>query len=508
MNGNLFERFRACFPKDRDKPFIELINGRGYSYADLESITGRYARLLVSLGAAKGERVMAQTEKSPEALFLYLAALRAGAIYVPLNTQYRPAELAHFMGDAAPRVVVCDPAAETSLAPVAKTAGVAHLLTLGTDGGGSFAEHAAKMESAIEVAQAAEDDIAAILYTSGTTGRSKGAMLSHGNLGSNAETLHKAWGFRPDDVLLHALPIYHTHGLFVACNCVLLNGSKMIFLPKFDAAEVAGLLKQATVFMGVPTYYVRLLGLPDFGKDHCRTMRLFVSGSAPLLEETFREFQTRTGYTILERYGMTEVGMITSNPLDGARVAGMVGPPLPGISARVADEKGKVLPQGETGVLEIRGPNVFKGYWRMPEKTKEEFRADGYFITGDVSYIDDKGYVAIVGRAKDLIISGGLNVYPKEIELKIDAMDGVAESAVIGLPHPDFGEAVAAVIATKKGTKPDAEAMVAQLKDELAGFKVPKRLFFVDDLPRNAMGKVQKNLLRDQYKDAFTDARK
>ena len=299
MNGNLYEVFRARFPKDRAKPFIALTGGRAYSYADLESITGRYARLLVSLGAAKGERVMAQTEKSPEALFLYLAALRAGAIYVPLNTQYRPAELAHFMGDAAPRVVVCDPAAEASLAPVAKAAGVGHLLTLGTDGRGSFVERAATMDSAIEVAQASEDDIAAILYTSGTTGRSKGAMLSHGNLGSNAETLHKAWGFRPDDVLLHALPIYHTHGLFVACNCVLLNGTKMIFLPKFDAAEIAGLLKQATVFMGVPTYYVRLLALPDFGKDHCRAMRLFVSGSAPLLEETFREFQKRTGHTIL-----------------------------------------------------------------------------------------------------------------------------------------------------------------------------------------------------------------
>ncbi|MHB1219891.1 MAG: malonate--CoA ligase [Alphaproteobacteria bacterium] len=500
FDGNLYALFRQRFPADRARPFIQMVDGRVHDYAALEAISGRYARLLQSLGAANGERVLVQVEKSPEALFLYLAALRAGAIYVPLNTAYRAHELEHFIGDAEPRVVVCDPASAETIRKLAKGAEV---LTLDARGQGTLAERSANLDPAVEPARKSADDVAAILYTSGTTGRSKGAMLTHWNLASNALTLHALWGFRPNDVLLHALPIFHTHGLFVATNCVLLNGTKMIFLPKFDSSTVIRLLKDSTVLMGVPTFYVRLLAEAGFGAEQCRTMRLFIAGSAPLLEETFKEFARRTGHTILERYGMTEAGMITSNPLDGERIAGSVGPPLPGVEVRVADDKGTPLPQGEAGVLEIRGPNVFKGYWRMPEKTREEFRTDGFFITGDVSRIDSNGYVAIVGRAKDLIISGGFNVYPKEIELQIDAIDGVAESAVIGLPHPDFGEGVAAVATLKPGASVTEEAVIGRLKDDLANFKVPKRVFFVADLPRNAMGKVQKNILRDTYKDTF-----
>ncbi|MFN0044475.1 MAG: malonate--CoA ligase [Alphaproteobacteria bacterium] len=505
MNGNLYAAFEARFPADRGRAFIEFADGVLHrTYADLDSATARLANLLQNLGVRPGDRVVAQTEKSPEALMLYLACLRAGAVYVPLNTAYRPAEVDYFLSDSEPRVAVCDPGAHAALLPLAAKAGVAQLLTLGADGRGTLTERAERLEISFATISRASDDLAAILYTSGTTGRSKGAMLTHGNLASNAQTLHRIWGFAPGDILLHALPIYHTHGLFVACNCVLLNGSTMIFLPKFDGAEVARLLGRATVFMGVPTYYTRLLSLPGFGRDACRTMRLFISGSAPLLEDTFREFQARTGHTILERYGMTEAGMITSNPLIGARIAGSVGPPLPGVEARIADDAGRVLGAGEVGVLEIKGPNVFKGYWRNAEKTREEFRADGYFITGDIARIDANGHVSIVGRAKDLIISGGLNVYPKEIELALDALDGVAESAVIGLPHADFGEAVAGVIAVKPGATPTSGAMIDVLKESIAAFKVPKVLFFVDDLPRNAMGKVQKNVLRERYKATFS----
>ena len=505
MDGNLYAAFEARFPADRGRCFIEFADrALQRTYADLDSATARLAHLLRNLGVRPGDRVVAQTEKSPEALMLYLACLRAGAAYVPLNAAYRPAEVDYFLSDSEPRIAVCDPGAHAALLPLAAKAGVAQLLTLGADGRGTLTERAEGLATSFPTASRASDDLAAILYTSGTTGRSKGAMLTHGNLASNALTLQRIWGFAPGDVLLHALPIYHTHGLFVACNCVLLNGSTMIFLPKFDGAEVARLLGRATVFMGVPTYYTRLLSLPGFGRDACRTMRLFISGSAPLLEDTFREFEARTGHTILERYGMTEAGMITSNPLVGARIAGSVGPPLPGVEARIADEAGRVLGAGETGVLEIKGPNVFAGYWRNAEKTREEFRADGYFITGDVARIDAKGYVSIVGRAKDLIISGGLNVYPKEIELALDALDGVAESAVIGLPHADFGEAVAGVVAVKPGAAPSSEAMIAALRETMAAFKVPKAMFFVDDLPRNAMGKVQKNVLRERYKATFS----
>ena len=502
MSDNLYALFESRFPADRSAPFIETPDGTAYSYADLEAVSARYANLMADLGVAPGDRVAVQVDKSPQNVFLYLACLRAGAILLPLNTAYQKAEIGYFLGDAEPALFVCRPDRLDAAEAAAAEAGVPHVLSLGQADDGTLAERSRGLSDWFETAPTTADDVAAILYTSGTTGRSKGAMLSHRNLAANAVTLHSVWGFRPDDVLLHALPIFHTHGLFVAINCVLLNGSGMLFLDRFDAATVVRLLPRATVFMGVPTFYVRLLAAPDFDSACCTDMRLFVSGSAPLLEETFNDFQARTGHTILERYGMTETGMNTSNPLDGARVAGTVGPPLPDVEARVCNEAGAILAPNEIGVLEVRGPNVFTGYWRMPEKTKQEFRDDGFFITGDVALIDDRGYVHIVGRAKDLIICGGFNVYPKEIEGFIDAIDGVGETAVIGLPHPDFGEAVAAVI-TRHGDGPGEDDIIGRLKGELANFKVPKRVFFVDDLPRNSMGKVQKNELRDRYRDTF-----
>jgi malonyl-CoA/methylmalonyl-CoA synthetase len=502
-NDNLYALFESRFPADRSRTFIEVPGGRAWSYGDLEAESGRIANRLRALGVVPGDRVAVQVEKSPEALFLYLACLRAGAIYLPLNTAYKAGEIGYFLGDAEPRVFVCDPAQEAEARSIAKKAGVAQVETLGADGKGSLSDGAAGEAAQCETARAATDDIAAILYTSGTTGRSKGAMLSHGNLASNALVLHESWGFEPADVLLHALPIYHTHGLFVATNTVLLNGSAMIFLAKFDPRQVMDLLPRATVFMGVPTLFVRLLEQTDFGAETCRSMRLFVAGSAPLLPQTFDEFRARTGHAVLERYGMTEAGMITSNPLRGERIAGKVGPPLPSVEARVADPDGKVLGTGEVGILEIRGPNVFKGYWRMPEKTAEEFRPDGYFITGDMAVIDEAGYVAIVGRSKDLVISGGFNVYPKEVELAIDALPGVVESAVIGLPHKDIGEGVTAVVKAEAGAALDEAGIIAAIRDELAVFKVPKRVFFVDELPRNAMGKVQKNALRERYAGTY-----
>jgi len=499
MTGNLYGVLESRFPADGNRPCIETAEGRIYTYADLVATSGRYASLLAKLGAGPGERVAVQVEKSPEALFLYLACLRAGAIYLPLNTAYTAGEVAYFLGDAAPRVLVCRPEVQATLAAVAQRAGVAHVLTLDAASGGSLADQAAGLAAA-GCAQRAPTDVAAILYTSGTTGQPKGAMLTHRNLASNALALHRTWGFRDEDVLLHALPLYHTHGLFVATNCVLLNGTSMLFLRKFDADEVIRLLPRATVMMGVPTFYTRLLANPAFDRSVCANMRLFISGSAPLLEETFHAFERRTGHRLLERYGMTETGMNTSNPLDGERRPGTVGLPLPGVEVRVAGDDGRVLPPGEIGVLEVRGPNVFAGYWRQPDKTAKEFRADGFFITGDVARIDARGYVQIVGRAKDLIISGGLNIYPKEVEQHIDRIDGVVESAVIGLDHPDFGEAVAAVV-VRAGDHQDmtAEAIIGQLKGGLAGFKIPKRVFFVDELPRNSMGKVQKGLLRERF---------
>jgi malonyl-CoA/methylmalonyl-CoA synthetase len=441
--------------------------------------------------------------KSPEAVFLYLACLRAGAVYLPLNTGYTLPELDYFFGDAEPAVIVCDPERAAGIGGLG-SAGDARVLTLDGEGRGALSDAATGSPAAFETVGRSADDLAAILYTSGTTGRAKGAMLSHGNLTSNALTLRAAWGFTAADVLLHMLPIYHTHGLFVAINTTLLAGGGMIFLQRFEPGAVLEALPRATVTMGVPTYYVRLLARPEFTAAASAHMRLFTSGSAPLLEETFHAFEARTGQRILERYGMTETGMNTSNPLHGERRAGTVGPALPGVEVRVADGEGRVLGAGETGVLEVRGPNVFRGYWRLPEKTQEEFRADGFFVTGDIARIDPDGYVTIVGRAKDLIISGGLNIYPKEIEGVIDALEGVQESAVIGVPHPDFGEGVLAVVKRRDGAGAlDAEAIIAAARSQLAGFKTPKKVVFVDELPRNSMGKVQKNSLRDTYRDAF-----
>ncbi|MDP4300635.1 malonate--CoA ligase [Leptothrix discophora] len=506
-NANLFAALRAAFPDDLDAAAIETDTGLVYSWRDLERASAMLANLLASLDIPAGSRVAAHTEKSVEALLLYLATLRAGLVYLPLNTAYQQAELAYFIGNAEPAVVVCASRNFPWLSKLAFQSGVAHVFTLDDDRTGTLLERASHFSDRHEIAVRGADDLAAILYTSGTTGRSKGAMLSHGNLLSNAQVLKDFWDWQPGDVLIHALPIFHVHGLFVASHGALLNGSKMLWLGKFDPRAVIERLPRATVFMGVPTLYVRLLQEGGLTRAACARMRLFISGSAPLLIETFRDWQDRTGHVILERYGMSETVMLTSNPCragDGQRVGGTVGPALPGVGVRVVDDGGARLPAGEIGHVQVRGPNVFGGYWRMPEKTAEEFTADGWFRTGDVGRLDAQGYLTIVGRSKDLIISGGYNVYPAEIEGYLNDMAGVAESAVIGVPHPDFGEGVVAVIVPKPGVALDAEALVATLKSQIANYKVPKRAFVVADLPRNAMGKVQKNLLREQHQGLFT----
>jgi malonyl-CoA/methylmalonyl-CoA synthetase len=495
MNANLYALFESHFPDDAEQPFALLPGGGVVHYDDLADASARIAQALVAAGCRPGDRIAVQTDKHWETIALYLASLRTGLVYLPLNTGYQRAELAYFFGDAEPRVIVCRPEAAEAIATLAPNATV---LTLGS-AGGTLLDAAAGQETAFETVARAPDDLAAILYTSGTTGRSKGAMLTHRNLASNAVTLVEEWGFTRGDVLLHALPIYHVHGLFVATHCVLLSGSRMLWLPKFDAAEVAALLPHATAMMGVPTFYTRLLAEPSFTRECCGNVRLFVSGSAPLLADTFAAFRERTGHTILERYGMTETGMNTSNPLAGPRLAGTVGRPLPGVSIRIVGEDGAPCAPGGVGAIEVKGPNVFAGYWRLPEKTREEFTADGYFKTGDVGCWTPEGYVRIVGREKDLIISGGLNVYPKEVEERIDAMEGVVESAVIGVPDPDFGEAVVAVVVTQPGATLTESAVIDALKADIAGFKVPKRVRFVADLPRNTMGKVQKNVLRAEH---------
>ena len=502
MNNNLYSLFESRFPKDPAALVIETPEGRTYTYAELNETVRQYAAQLIQLGIKPGERLAVQTHKSPEAVFLYLACLKAGVIYIPLNIAYKAAEMAYFIENADPAALVCSPENENDLKPIAEKNGVKYIFTMNQSGAGSWADAAQAgkpQASHCDTQQVDGDDTAVILYTSGTTGRSKGAMLTHNNLKDNAQTLHKLWGWQTGDVLLHALPINHAHGLFVAIHCALLNASKMFFLPGFDRDTVLKLLPKSTVMMGVPTFYTRLLASEDFGPQVCQQMRLFISGSAPLLEATFKEFEQRTSQRILERYGMTEAGMITSNPLDGERIAGSVGFPLPGTEARVVDNNGQVLPAGEKGTLQITGKNVFKGYWQMPEKTREEFTDDGFFITGDIA-VQNEGRITIVGRAKDLIISGGYNVYPKEIESVIDDIDGVLESAVIGIPHPDFGEAVTAVIvATDHSQPPQANAIIEIVKAQLANFKVPKQVFIVDELPRNTMGKVQKNNLRERF---------
>ena len=504
MTENAFAIFKRRFPDDLQRPFLIRPEGAETSYASLIETAGRYAAALRQLGVTKGDRVAVQVEKSPNAVFLYLGCLQIGAVYLPLNTAYKADEIAYFLGDAEPRVFLVRPKTLNTLRPVAEAASVPELHTMDASGSGSLTDLAESLAPVAEIADCEADDLAAILYTSGTTGRSKGAMITHGNLSSNALALQEIWRFQPNDVLLHALPIFHVHGLFVAINTTLVTGSTLIFLPRFDADEVLAHLPRATAMMGVPTFYVRLLKHPGFTREASRHMRLFVAGSAPLLAQTFADFEARTGQRILERYGMTEAGMITSNPYEEERRAGTVGFPLPAVDVRVADEDGRVLGTEEVGVLEVRGPNVFKGYWRMPEKTASEFRDDGFFITGDLAKIDGRGYVHIVGRAKDLVISGGYNVYPKEIEVLLDGLEGVRESAVIGLPHPDFGEAVTAVVIGEK--RLEEEAVIAAVKDRLANFKVPKRVFFVEELPRNAMGKVQKNALRETFKQTFLAA--
>ena len=484
-----------------DAPFLRTPGGVAPTYADVRAQAARMAAALVAMGVAPGDRVAAQIEKSPEGLMLYLGTVTAGAVFLPLNTAYTASELEYFLGDAEPAVVVCDPAKREA---VAKIAGKARVETLGADGHGTLTTAADAAAAAFAPVARAPDDLAAILYTSGTTGRSKGAMLTHANLVSNAAALADIWRFASNDVLLHALPIYHTHGLFVACNTAMRAGASMIFLQKFEAGAMLREMPAATVMMGVPTFYTRLLDHADFTAEHAKNMRLFTSGSAPLLAETHRDWAARTGHAILERYGMTETNMNTSNPYDGERRAGTVGFPLPGVALRIADpDKGGDLGRETIGVIEVKGPNVFKGYWRMPEKTQAEFRGGGWFITGDLGEIDADGYVHIVGRGKDLIISGGFNVYPKEVELEIDALDGVFESAVIGLPHRDFGEGVAAVVVPQPGATLDATAILASLDGKLAKFKLPKRVMLADELPRNAMGKVQKAALRETYKDTF-----
>jgi malonyl-CoA/methylmalonyl-CoA synthetase len=500
MTNHLFDLVRQSLPADpAAKLFLETGEGARYSYADLIVRSGAYAAALTAAGVKPGDRVAVQAEKSPEFLFLYLGAVRAGAVFLPLNTAYTPTEIAYFLGDAEPALFVCDPAKHEALAPVARDAGVPVVHTLDAKGHGTLAEAAdAETEAFTDVARG-PDDLAAILYTSGTTGRSKGAMLSHENLASNARTLVQAWRFTAEDVLLHALPVFHTHGLFVATNTVLASGGTMLFLGRFDPAQVLALLPRATAMMGVPTFYTRLLKEAGLTPAVTAGIRLFVSGSAPLLAETHRDWQARTGHAILERYGMTETNMNTSNPYAGARVAGTVGPALPGVAVRVVDpETGAVLAADAVGMIEVKGPNVFQGYWRMPEKTAAEFKADGFFVTGDLGKIDPDGYVHIVGRGKDLIITGGYNVYPKEIENEIDALPGVVESAVIGLPHADFGEGVTAVVVGRAGV-PDEAAILRTLEGRLARYKCPKRVLFVDELPRNTMGKVQKNLLREAH---------
>ena len=503
MSANLYELIvgRAT---SLEKNALEPPGGAALSFGQLFERSGKVANTLVALGVAPGERVAAQVDKSPDLIALVLGCLRAGAVLLPLNPAYTFAELEYFLNDARPALVVSRPAALEGTRALAQKLGLGAVESLGASGEGTFTGLVARAPAAFETIARAGDDLAAILYTSGTTGRSKGAMLTHDNLASNALALIDIWRFTQSDVLIHALPVFHTHGLFVATNVALLSGAGMIFLPGFDADAIVAALPRATTLMGVPTFYSRLLAHPGINRQSTAHMRLFVSGSAPLLAETHQQWRERTGHAIIERYGMTETNMIASNPYDGTRKPGAVGFALPGVCLRVANaETGAPLADGEIGVVEVKGPNVFKGYWRMPEKTTAEFRADGFFITGDLGRIDADGYLEIVGRAKDLIISGGFNVYPKEVEDALDGLDGVVESAVIGLPHPDFGEGVTAIVVPAQGASLDEAAMLTALGARLARYKLPKRIFFADVLPRNAMGKVQKAALREERRGLY-----
>jgi malonyl-CoA/methylmalonyl-CoA synthetase len=517
-NQNLFVALRDSFPHNLDATAIEQADGEllHYSWRDIERATAMLANWLVQLDLPAGARIAVHCDKSVEALFLYLAVLRGGWVYLPLNNAYQRGELEHFILDAQPSVVVCASKNFGWVSKLAFTSGVRHVFTLNDDRSGTLLDRACFQSDQHTPALKAADDLAAILYTSGTTGRSKGAQLSHGNLLSNALTLKSYWGWRGPqdggDVLIHALPIFHVHGLFVASHGALINGSKMLWLNKFDPARVLALLPRATLFMGVPTLYVRLLAEPGLTPQQCSSMRLFISGSAPMLLETFQAFERRTGHTVLERYGMSETLMLTSNPYwpeHGPRRGGTVGRALPGVQLRLQNDQGQACRVDETGHVQVRGPNVFCGYWRrlpekMPEKTAEEFTADGWFKTGDVGHLDASGVLTLVGRSKDLIISGGFNVYPAEVEAAINALPGVLESAAVGVPHADFGEGVLAVVVPRPGASVVPDQLIAALKTQLAAFKVPKQVVVVSELPRNAMGKVQKNVLRQRYDAIFS----
>jgi malonyl-CoA/methylmalonyl-CoA synthetase len=496
LPDNLFARFTAA-AADPEKDFLRPPGSIPVSYRETFAVAAQFAHVLAAHGVTPGDRVAVQAEKSPASLILYLACLRAGAIYLPLNTGYTPSELAYFVQDAEPCLFVC---AEKNRKKIEAVLPPLEFLTIRDDGqGGSLVTEATTAPRNFPDAQVGMGDLASILYTSGTTGRSKGAMLTHGNLYSNAESLRQAWAFSQEDVLLHALPIFHIHGLFVATNVALLSSASILLLPKFEPDAIFHVLPEATVMMGVPTFYTRLLRDNRLSREATRRMRLFISGSAPLLPETHRQWEERTGHAILERYGMTETNMNTSNPYRGARIPGSVGLPLPGVELRIADSEGNPLPRGEIGMIEVKGPNVFRGYWKMPERTATEFRKDGFFITGDLGTVDCDGYVRIVGRGKDLIITGGLNVYPREIEGLLDELPGVEEAAVVGLPHHDFGEGVTAFLVVKDGADLTEIGILETLRDRLARFKLPKRVIFVEQLPRNAMGKIQKSVLREVY---------
>ncbi len=503
MNQNAYAALRARFPADRSRVFIRTEEGRTYSYAALEDTSARYARLLVQLGIAKGDRVAGQVEKSAEAIFLYLACLRLGAVYMPLNTAFRETEIEYFFKDAGPKVAVASPALQAMTKTVARRTGVGHVLTLGLSGDGSLPERAAGLEGESALAACAADDLNSIVYTSGTTGRPKGAMLTNGLLIWNALVLSDLWRFTPDDVLLHVTPI--AYGLFGTTNVALMSACSMILLPKFEVAPVMRQLPNATVFVGVPTYYVRLMAEPSFGPEVCRNMRLFVTGSAPMRADVFEAFRERSGHVLLDRYGLTETLLFTSNLFDAKREPDNSGLPLPGVKVRITGEDGRPVPQGDIGMIEMRAPYMFKGYWNMPDKTRETSSGDGFFITGDMGRILTNGHVSLVGRGKDMIITGGINVYPKEIEQYLNAIEGVAESAVLGVPHPDYGEGVIAIIQpkAKAGGNLSEAGVIGALKGSIAGFKVPKRVFFIEEIPRNALGKIQKNLLREARMETF-----
>jgi malonyl-CoA/methylmalonyl-CoA synthetase len=511
-NANLYAHLRANFPADVDSTAVETDNGLHYSWRDLDRASAMMANLLASLTLPEGARVAVQVEKSVEAMVLYLATLRAGYVFLPLNTAYLSAEIEYFITNAEPAVVVCSSKNFGWVSKIAFKNGTQNVFTLDDDRTGSLLQRAAICSDNHSCSHSSDKDLAAILYTSGTTGRSKGAMLSHGNMLSNALVLKDYWGWRKGDVLIHALPIFHVHGLFVAIHGALINGSKMLWMARFDPKRAIAYMQRATVFMGVPTLYVRMLAEPGLTPEAAGNMRLFIAGSAPLLKETFEAWRAHTGHTILERYGMSETVMLTSNPYQAdaryqhqsERRAATVGFPLPGVSLRICGDDHQPLAANDIGAIQVKGPNVFAGYWRMPEKTAEEFTQDGYFQTGDVGKVDARGYVHIVGRSKDLIISGGYNVYPAEIEGYINDMPGVAESALVGVPHPDFGEVGVAVVIAKPGAALQADVILAALKSQLANFKIPKRCEIVSELPRNTMGKVQKNLLRNQYQALFS----